>query len=91
MGFLIERQASQVYTNEIFRKFQLELRNQTYYKCSDLAKGRQYFFKKIIEPREKVWKPYPGEEFDRSEFRVHVDEQKEIYSCSCKKMSRDGI
>ena len=29
--------------------------------------------------------------FDRSEFRVDVDEQKEIYSCSCKKMSRDGI
>ena len=38
-----------------------------------------------------MWKPYPGEEFDRSEFRVDVDEQKEIYSCSCKKMSRDGI
>ena len=90
-GFPIERQASQVYTNEIFRKFQLELRNRTYFKCSDLAKGRQYFLKKIIEPGEKVWKPYPGEEFDRSEFRVDVDEQKEIYSCSCKKMSRDGI
>ena len=42
-GFPIERQASQVYTNEIFRKFQLELRNRTYFKCSDLAKGRQYF------------------------------------------------
>ncbi|XP_020190768.1 protein FAR1-RELATED SEQUENCE 5-like [Aegilops tauschii subsp. strangulata] len=90
-GFPIERQATQVYTNEIFRKFQLELRNRTYFKCSDLAKGRQYFFKKIIEPGEKVWKPYPGEEFDRSEFRVDVDEQKQIYSCSCKKMSRDGI
>ena len=38
-----------------------------------------------------MWKPYPGEEFDRSEFRVDVDKQKEIYSCSCKKMSRDGI
>ena len=38
-----------------------------------------------------MWKPYPGEEFERSEFRVDVDEQKEIYSCSCKKMSRDGI
>ena len=38
-----------------------------------------------------MWKPYPGEEFDRSEFRVDVDEQKEIYSCSCKKISRDGI
>nr|XP_020163414.1 protein FAR1-RELATED SEQUENCE 5-like [Aegilops tauschii subsp. strangulata] len=43
-GFPIERQASQVYTNEIFRKFQLELRNRTYFKCSDLAKGRQYYF-----------------------------------------------
>ena len=38
-----------------------------------------------------MWKPYPGEEFDRSEFKVDVDEQKEIYSCTCKKMSRDGI
>ena len=90
-GFPIERQASQVYTNEIFRKFQLELRNRTYFKCSDLAKGRQYFLKKIIDPGDKVWRPYPGEEFERSEFRVDVDEQKEIYSCSCKKMSRDGI
>ncbi|XP_040252025.1 protein FAR1-RELATED SEQUENCE 5-like [Aegilops tauschii subsp. strangulata] len=90
-GFLIERQASQVYTNEIFRKFQLELRNRTYFKCSDLAKGRLYFFLKITEPGENVWKPYPGEEFDRSDFKVDVDEQKEIYSCCCKKMSRDGI
>ena len=27
-----------------------------------------------------MWKPYPGEEFDRSEFRVDVVKQKEIYN-----------
>ncbi|XP_020168034.1 protein FAR1-RELATED SEQUENCE 5-like [Aegilops tauschii subsp. strangulata] len=52
-GFLIERQASQVYTNEIFRKFQLELRNRTYFKCSDLAKGRQYLKKRLLSLEKK--------------------------------------
>ena len=37
-GFPIEREASKIYTNEIFRKFQQELHNRTYYKCSDLLK-----------------------------------------------------
>ncbi|KAE8806461.1 Protein FAR1-RELATED SEQUENCE 5 [Hordeum vulgare] len=89
-GFPLETEASEIYTNEIFRKFQLELRNRTYYKCHDLAKGRQYLLKRISS-QDKDRKPYPGEEFDRSEFRVHVDEHKEIYMCSCKKMTRDGI
>ena len=87
-GFPIEREASKIYTNEIFRKFQQELHNRTYYKCSDLAKGRQYQLKRI--PSEDG-KPYPGEEFERSEFRVDVDEQKEVYNCTCNKMQRDGI
>ena len=39
-------------------------------------RGGSIFFKKIIEPGTKEWKPYPGKEFDRSEFRVDVDEQK---------------
>ncbi|KAE8814032.1 hypothetical protein D1007_08670 [Hordeum vulgare] len=89
-GFPIEIEASEIYTNEIFRKFQLELRNRTYYKCHDLGKGRQYLLKSISS-QDKYRKPYPGEEFDRSEFRVDVDEHKEIYRCSCKKMTRDGI
>ncbi|KAE8772294.1 Protein FAR1-RELATED SEQUENCE 5 [Hordeum vulgare] len=70
-------------------KFQLELRNCTYYKCHDLAKGRQCLLKRISS-QDKDRKPYPGEEFYRSEFRVDVDELKEIYTCNCKKMSRDG-
>ncbi|KAE8798644.1 hypothetical protein D1007_26132 [Hordeum vulgare] len=89
-GFPLETEASEIYTNEIFRKFQRELRNRTYYKCHDLAKGRQYLLKRMSS-QDKDRKPYTGEEFDRSDFRVDVDEHKEIYTCSCKKMTRDGI
>jgi hypothetical protein len=84
-GFPIEAQASEIYTNEIFRKFQTELSSRTFYQCNELAAGRQYQVKRIAT------EGYKHEEFNRSIFTVDVDEEKENYSCTCRKMTRDGI
>jgi len=84
-GFPIEAQASEIYTNEIFRKFQTELSSRTFYQCNELAAGRQYQVKRIAT------EGYKYEEFNRSIFTVDVDEEKENYSCTCRKMTRDGI
>jgi len=84
-GFPIEAQASEIYTNEIFRKFQIELSSRTFYQCNELAAGRQYQVKRIAT------EAYKHEEFNRSIFTVEVDDEKENYSCTCKKMTRDGI
>ena len=41
----------------------------------------------VVKRTGKILKP----EFDKKEFTVDVDNEKKVFSCCCKKMTRDGI
>ena len=77
-----ERQALEVYTHDIFLKFQTELTNSTAFAVHGILPGQINLVR--VSSYDKM-------EFRRKHFDVYHDQEYKVFSCSCKKMQRDGI
>ncbi|KAM0824835.1 hypothetical protein ACQ4PT_069944 [Festuca glaucescens] len=82
----IEAEEMKIYTRDIFIKFQKELRDNTSFSISREIRDDMettYELTKI----GNITKP----DFEKLEFAATIDDTRKMFSCNCKKMSRDGI
>lgn len=82
-NYLIEEQASELYNLEIFKKFQLELKETLSLQVLVLQQGKVY--EVFVSPNsiQKEYRP--------RKHIVIVDLPNENYSCICGKFSKDGM
>ncbi|KAJ1263872.1 hypothetical protein BS78_09G220300 [Paspalum vaginatum] len=80
---LIERHASEIYTNGLFLKFQKELLDASAFNVFEKETERIYTVKKVLE--------YEDAEFVNDSFPVEVDMKNKTFNCICSKFERDGI
>ena len=82
----LESEAAKIYTLEIYLKFRKELADNTAFniqRTNDTDSGQSFEVIKINN--------YADPEFNKDLFIVEVDAERTVYSCTCKKMQRDGI
>ncbi|CAL5056783.1 unnamed protein product [Urochloa decumbens] len=79
----LERHASSIYTNAIFRKMQVEFKRSTAYGVTEIIRERVFEVRKRSE--------YKDPEFRKDIYTVEVNESKDVFVCSCRKLDRDGI
>lgn len=70
-------------TQEVYTKFQWELKYAGAFAVEEIEKNKWYNVKKLME--------YEGQEFNRESFLVNVEIETEKYDCICSKFDRDGI
>ena len=80
---LIERHAAQVYTRNIFLKFQKEIHYSSAYSIEEIENNVKYKVHRLID--------HDDIEFYRKSFDIEVDKGNNTYECICKKYKRDGI
>jgi len=80
---MIERHAAQVYTRNIYLRFQMELYNSSAYSLEEDESWAKYKVHRLMD-HDKI-------EFYRRTFYIEVDKDANTFSCICKKYQRDGI
>ncbi|CAM0905990.1 unnamed protein product [Alopecurus aequalis] len=81
-GFF-KQEAAKIYTDPIYAKFAEEMKKTTAYNVETIVPERNYIVKRLGN--------YWNAEFPRTEYMVDISTDGSVYSCSCSKMSRDGI
>jgi hypothetical protein len=79
----LEGHAATIYTNAIFVKVQRELKNGTGYAVNEISRDRLFQLTRKVK--------YENPEFEKENYTVQVTEDKKTFSCTCKKLQRDGI
>ncbi|CAM0909535.1 unnamed protein product [Alopecurus aequalis] len=79
----MEKEAAKVYTDPIYAKFAEEMKKTTAYNIEVVEQSRRYRVIRLVN--------YGNAEFPRGSYMVDVSSDGTIYTCTCSKMSRDGI
>lgn len=78
----LEQHAATLYTTAIFQRVQKEFKSATAYAVKEIVPEKMFQLR-----RKTVY----DSEFEKEEFEVTVTEDKEHFTCSCRKLDRDGI